>query len=213
MKRRPFLRSIGSILPFSYLPQRAKGSNERFQIAAIGVGGKGGSDFQHLARHGDVIAVCDISGKKIKYARRGRSQIAKFDDYREMFAHLGGKIDLLSISAPDHVHAHSAQLALDLGIHLFLQTPMAHTVWEARQLQIAARKKQICTQLGLQGSTSDLFRQGVEFLQAEGLGKILDVHVWTNRPIWPQSAQHTKRPSEKFSIPNGLNWDAFLGPA
>jgi predicted dehydrogenase len=41
----------------------------------------------------------------------------------------------------------------------------------------------------------------------------LDVHVWTNRPIWPQSAQYTKRPSEKFSIPNGLNWDAFLGPA
>ena len=213
MKRRPFLRSIGSILPFAYLPQRAKGSNERLQIAAIGVGGKGGSDFQHLARHGDVIAVCDISEKKIQYALRGRSRVAKFDDYREMFAHLGGKIDLLSVSAPDHIHAHAGQLALDLGIHLFLQTPMSHTIWEARQLQITARKKQICTQLGLQGSSSDTFRQGVEFLQAQGLGKILDVHAWTNRPLWPQSAQYSKRPSEKFSIPNGLNWDAFLGPA
>ena len=213
MKRRPFLRSTLSALPFAYLPQRAKGANNRLQIAAIGVGGKGGSDFQHLARHGDVIAACDVSEKKLHYALRGNTQAAMFSDYREMLARMGDKIDLLSISAPDHIHAHAAQLALNLGIHLFLQTPMAHTIWEARQLQHSAHKREICTQLGLQGSTSDVFRQGVEYLQADRLGEILEVHVWTNRPLWPQSSHYTNRPPGKFSIPKGLNWDAFLGSA
>ena len=111
------------------------------QIGAIGVGGKGGSDLQQLARHGELVAACDVSTKKLDYALRDFPFAAKFSDYREMISHMGEKIDVLSIATPDHTHAHAAQLALSRGIHLFVQAPLAHTVWEARQLLQSVKLK------------------------------------------------------------------------
>lgn len=140
MNRNSFLRALVSSLPLFYI-NKAFSANSQLQIAAIGVGGKGGSDLQQLSRHGKLIAACDVSSKKLNYALKNHPQTAKFSDYREMISHLGGQIDVLSISAPDHIHAHAAQLAIDQGIHLFIQTPLTHTVWEGRQILAGALKK------------------------------------------------------------------------
>ena len=213
MRRRSFLGKIGGTFPYICLHPGKLAASQKLRVAAIGVGGKGGSDLQQLARHGDLVAACDISSKKINYALRDYPFAAKFSDYRKMISHMGDKIDVLGISSPDHTHAHAAQLAMNLGIHLFVQAPLAHTVWEVQQLVRGARKANICTQVGMQGWASDRFRQGVEYLQAGELGEIKEVHVWTNRPIWPQSPLITKRPDETHSVPEGLNWDCFIGPA
>lgn len=213
IKRRSFLGKVGGVFPLIYLQKKALAANDRLQIAAIGVGGKGGSDMQHLARHGELIAACDISGKKLDYALRNFTEVAKFSDYREMISHMGEKIDVLSISTADHTHAHAAQLALNYGIHLFVQTPLSHTPWEARQIIRGSKSKTICTQLGLQGCASNNFRKAVEYLQSGYFGEILEIHAWTNRPTWPQSPEFIIRPSEKQVIPKNLNWDAFIGPA
>ena len=204
---------IGKISPFLFLPCGAHGANERLQIAAIGVGGKGGSDLQQIARHGDLVAACDISTQRLDYALRNYPKAAKFYDYREMFSHMGDKIDALSISTPDHTHAHAAQLAINQGIHLFIQAPLAHSVWEVSQLVKATSDRKICTQLGLQGWGSDEFRIAVEYLVSGELGNVEEVHAWTNRPLWPQSPDITERLSGTHSLPSGFHWDVFLGPA
>ena len=72
-------------------------------------------DLKDLSRHGKLITACDISSKKLAYALNGKSDVARFTDYREMLSHLGGQIDVLSISSPDHTHAHAAQLAIKEG--------------------------------------------------------------------------------------------------
>ncbi|MEK9771926.1 MAG: Gfo/Idh/MocA family oxidoreductase [Opitutae bacterium] len=213
MNRRSFLGKIGGAFPFLCLGQTDMAVREPLRVAAIGVGGKGGSDLQQLARHGELVAACDISNQKLDYALRNFPFTAKFSDYREMISHMGEKIDVLCISSPDHTHAHAAQLASNLGIHLFVQAPMAHTIWEVRQLVKGARQAKICTQIGMQGWASDRFRQAVEYLQTGELGQIEEVHVWTNRPMWPQSPVITKRPAEIHAIPAGLHWDGFIGPA
>ena len=125
----------------------------------------------------------------------------------------GGKIDVLSISTPDHTHAHAAHLAMSQNIHLFIQTPLAHTIWEIGHLDKMANQTRVCTQIGLQNWASDEFRMAVEYLQSGSLGHIEEIHAWTNRPVWPQSPIFSKRPAESQAVPSGLNWDAFIGPA
>ncbi len=214
MKRRRFLKTASSsALPFFLAPQRAFGANERLQIAAIGVGGKGRSDFDQLARHGEVIAACDVDDRKLDYALKGRGPVSRFSDYREMFHQLRERIDVVSISAPDHVHAHAANLALQAGIHLFVQTPLVHTIWEASRLLQTAREKGACLQLGLQGCAQNDFRRGVEFLRSGGLGAVREIHAWDCAENWPQAPIFVDRPSERQQVPSGFDWDAFLGTA
>jgi len=204
---------MGMAFPLVYLPRKTMAANERLQVAAIGVGGKGGSDLQHLAKHGEVIALCDVSQRKLDYAAQQYPQAAKFSDYREMISFMGTKIDVLSVSSPDHTHAHAIQLAMAQGMNVFAQSPLAHTVWETQQIAALAVQRNLSTQVGIQGCASDPFRLAVEYLKAGELGNIQEVHTWTNRPVWPQSPIWINRPKEKQSVPANLNWDAFIGPA
>ncbi len=98
---------------------------------------------------------------------------------------------------------------------MYCQKPPTYTVWEARQLREAARKYEVKTQMGNQGSASDGLRRGVEWIRAGVIGPVKEIHVWTNRPIWPQAPEimpGKKMPDEK-PAPEAVNFDAFLGPA
>ena len=213
MNRRNFVHTAITSSAFALIPKvRGRESNE-LSIGAIGVGGKGRSDLDQLAKHGKVVALCDISSRKLDYAKRSYSGAVGYSDYRKLIAQWTGKIDVISISSPDHTHAHATQLALKAGMQVFVQSPMAHTVWEARQLRILAKELGACVQVGMQGCAHDGFRQGVEYLQAGGIGQVSEVHVWTNQPTWPQGPIITARPIEQFTVPDELNWDGFLGPS
>lgn len=213
MKRRNFVRSMASSGALLFLPRAHGEADKNLLIGSIGVGGKGRSDLDQLARHGQLVAACDVNGRKLDYALQSYPRVARYSDYRKMISQWAGKIDAVTISSPDHTHAHATQLALNAGMHVFVQAPMAHTVWEARQLRLLARDKKACVQVGMQGCAHNGFRQGVEYLQSGEIGDILEVHVWTNRPTWPQGPKIHSRPAGEFPIPNELDWNAFLGPA
>ena len=202
--RRSFLGAASTVFSFNFIPSHVFGANQRLQIAGIGVGGKGRGDFDGLARHGEVVAACDIDSRRLELAVRKHPQADKFSDYREMLSELGSKIDAITVCTADHTHAPATMMAMEQGIHVYVQKPLTHTVWEARQLAVMARKKKICTQMGNQGTASDGIREGAEYLQAGGIGSVQEIHAWTNRPVWPQAPQVTKRPSEKMVPPRIL---------
>jgi predicted dehydrogenase len=66
--------------------------------------------------------------------------------------------------------------------------------------------------MGNQGSAANSLRKGVEFIKAGIIGDVKEIHVWTNRPIWPQAPEWTSRPPE-MQPPKNLHWDLWLGPA
>ena len=103
--------------------------------------------------------------------------------------------------------------AMEQGIHVYVQKPLSHTVWEARQMRLLAKKNNICTQMGNQGTAENGLRAGAEFVQQGGLGKVKDVHVWTNRPVWPQAPGVTERFKDTPPIPEHIDWESFIGPA
>lgn len=212
--RREFIGAgAASTLALTYLPSRVFGANERLAMAGIGVGGKGSSDIDGAGTQGDVVAICDIDEKRLN-AKGGRFKKAKkFFDYRAMLEKMGKSIDAVTVSTPDHTHAPAAIMAMRMGKHVYVQKPLTHTVWEARQMRLEAKKNSVCTQMGNQGTASTGMREGVEAIQSGVLGDLKEVHVWTNRPVWPQAPGVTERPKGTPPIPDHIHWEYFLGPA
>ena len=95
------------------------------------------------------------------------------------------------------------------GKHCFVQKPLTHSLHEARVLARLARENKVATQMGNQGTASRHLRRAAALIRAGLLGRVSEVHIWTDRPIWPQGLD---RPAP-VPPPKNLNWDLWLGPA
>ena len=212
--RREFMAGAAAVaaagtLSFPHI-LRAQGANERVRIAGIGVGGKGGSDVDHAAQHGDIVALCDVDDKSLAQKQKQFPKAKVYRDFRKMFDEMADSIDACTISTPDHVHGVAASMAMTLGKHVYCQKPLTQTVYEARVLRQLAKEKKLATQMGNQGSAGSGLRRAVEVIQSGLIGPVRELHVWSNRPIWPQGVE---RPEGEDPVPEGLDWDLWLGPA
>ena len=196
--------------------------NERVSVASIGVGGKGSSDTDDAAKFGQIVAICDIDGQRLQQKAQQYPHAKQFHDFRELLVEMGDKVDAVTVSTADHTHAAASVRAMRLGKHVYCQKPLTHSVSEARLMRETARKHNIVTQMGNQGTAHDGFRTGVELIRSGAIGDIREVHVWTNRPYsdwkagkmyWKQSPQLTARPQGTPPIPEHIGWDLWLGPA
>lgn len=216
MNRRKFIGStVSAIAGISIVPSHAvaglghKAPNDKLNIAGIGVGGMGYRNLKNMETE-NIVALCDVDWK---YAKRNSfrewATAPQYKDFREMFDKQTD-IDAVMIATPDHTHALPALIAMRKGIHVYLQKPLAHSVYESRVLRESARNYGIATQMGNQGNSNEGIRQICEWIWAGKIGDISRVDAWTNRPIWPQGLE---RPQKEMRIPNTLDWDLFIGPA
>jgi predicted dehydrogenase len=130
-----------------------------------------------------------------------------------MFDQLGNQIDAVTISTPDHMHFPVAMAAMALGKHVFVEKPMAHTIWEAHEMARVAREKKVATQMGNQGHAAEGMRLLKEWYQAGVLGEVTEIHTWTDRPIWPQGVKTPDHSKLIPVVPKTLDWDLWLGVA
>ena len=221
--RRDFLRaSAVATLGFHILPASARGANDRIQIGAIGVSGKGQVDTMAVSAGGaEIVALCDVANprnpelSRKKKAKAGDTMLDRFPaakfftDYREMIATMNG-IDAVTVSTPDHHHFHASMLAMRKGKHVYCQKPISHSVWEARRLAEVAVQTKVQTQMGNQAHAGEPIRRAVELIRAGVLGRVTEVHAWTNRPIWPQGMKEWPKAEP---VPKGLDWNQWVGPA
>ncbi len=183
--------------------------NERIAMASIGVDGKGKSDTADAARAGDMVAICDVDRKRLEAAARSYPKAKMYTDFRKMLEEMGSSIDAVTVSTPDHMHAPAALMAMRMGKHCFCQKPLTRTIYEARLMANVAREKKVATQMGNQGTANEPLRRAAAMLRKNVVGTVKEVHVWTNRPIWPQGLD---RPPTK-PVPEELDWDLWLGCA
>lgn len=195
---------------FGYSTEKERFKIEQINFGCIGVGGKGSSDTDSAGRNGNVVALCDIDSNRLKQKAKKYPHAKKFADYRKMLEEMGDKIDAVTVTTPDHSHAPASLRAMRLGKHCFTQKPLTWSVEEARMMRKVAKEKKLATQMGNQGTSERLLREAVDMIRAGVIGDVTEVHVWTNRPIWPQG---TGRPTKEEKIPANVNWDLFLGPA
>lgn len=214
--RRKFIGSTATaIAGISILPSNVvaglghKAPSDKLNVAGIGVGGIGYQNLKHIETE-NIVALCDVDWK---YANRNSFRewpvVPQYKDYRDMFDKQKD-IDAVVIATPDHSHALPAMMAMRQGIHVYLQQPLSHTIYESRVLAEAADTYNVATQMGNQGSSGDGVRQICEWLWAGTIGNIKHVDAWTNRPTWPQALE---APRKDMRIPKTLDWDLFIGPA
>jgi predicted dehydrogenase len=189
--------------------------SDQLNIASIGCGGKGHSDIinAHVEGRERVVALCDIDsfGKHGVNNTRTKFPDANFyNDFRQLLAE-EKDLDAITVSTPDHTHGVIAMAAMERNVHLYVQKPLTHNIKEARLLTETAREKKIVTQMGNQGASNPAQLQVQKWINAGEIGNVHTVKVWTNRPVWPQGIPMPKPDPE--NLPEGLDWDLWLGPA
>src|SRR5262249_38124396 len=127
--------------------KKEKAKVERLRFACVGVGGKGGSDTDHVGQLGDVVALCDIDEHTLNSKAKSFPKAKKFFDFRDMLEKMERDIDAVTVSTPDHTHAPAAAMAIKMGKHVYVQKPLTHSVFEARKLRELAREHKVCTQM------------------------------------------------------------------
>jgi predicted dehydrogenase len=213
--RRSVIKAGAAAFAFQFIPAHVWGANERMQIGCIGIGGKGTGDVADVAALGnDIVALCDVDDnrrvRKGKDPRELHPRASFHRDFRVMLDKHESELDAVTVSTPDHVHCHAAVMAMRMGKHVYCQKPLSYSIAEARLMAETARTQGVATQMGNQGHAGEPIRRAVEWIRAGVIGKVQQVHAWTNRPIWPQG-QKTLPPGQ--AIPDGLDWDLWLGPA
>lgn len=191
-------------------PRESRSAIEEIRFASIGVAGKGASDSADAGGRGKMVAICDIDDQSLNKAAVRFEDAKKYNDFRKMFDEMEKSIDAVTVSTPDHTHAVASVAAMSRGKHCFTQKPLTKSIYEARLLAHLASKNKLATQMGNQGTAEKSLRTAAAVIKSGALGTVKEVHVWTNRPVWPQG---TDRPSEVQEVPAHIHWDLFIGPA
>ncbi|MDH6358083.1 Gfo/Idh/MocA family oxidoreductase [Parabacteroides sp. PF5-9] len=160
-------------------------------------------------KHANIYALCDVDHDYAGHIMAGYPKAKKYVDFREMIDK-EKEIDAVLIGTPDHTHAVIAAYAMNAGKHVFVEKPMAKTIYETRFLRDLAKKTGLVTQMGNQGHNNEGTMQTVEWIQGGVIGNVTEVHMWSNRPSWRQG--YYDRPAG-VAVPSNLNYDIWLGPA
>ena len=258
--RRQFVADTGKLaLGAMIVPRRVLGGvgfqapSDTLNVAIVGAGGMGMENAQALGAE-NIVAVCDVDFGYVERGLKGREkdrdgkprpegirlqeQVAKATRYADWRVMLEKQKDLQAvvIATPDHLHAVIAKAAMESGKHVYVQKPLTWSVHEARVLRETAKRTGVKTQMGNQGHSSEGARQINEWIAAGIIGPVREVHVWTNRPIWPQGISRPMPPPEtgasatpswnrraiadatafglwgNYPPPEGFRWDLYLGP-
>ncbi len=214
MKRRTFLLASAAGLASAPAFVRGQNLNSRVQIAGIGCDGKGYSDIREMHGHpqAKLVGFCDVDLARTERVKELNPDAPVYQDYRDMLSELGDKVDAVTVSTPDHMHAFIGLDAMRQGKHVYCQKPLTHNVWEARQMALQAKKSNVITRLGNQIHSHQFYRTGVEAIRAGRIGKVKEVHSWCAASGHGKSF-HLDRPKGVATVPATLDWDKWLGVA
>ncbi|NLE80404.1 MAG: Gfo/Idh/MocA family oxidoreductase, partial [Rhodococcus sp.] len=192
---------------FTHSIRGAESPNEKLNVAVIGVGGRGAGNLAGVAGQ-NVVALCDVDEARLDKAAASFPAARKHVDFRKMLGEMADEIDAVVVSTPDHTHAPASAMAIRMGKHCYCEKPLAHNVWEAREVTRLAAEKGVATQMGTQIHAGENYRRVVELIHAGAIGPVEEVHVWCGKG-WGGGT----RPTETPPVPETLHWDLWLGPA
>ncbi len=222
MKRRDFIKTVttgvGGLSVLGAHGQSKSPAKKPLRIAVIGCGSRGITTLLPESCKERVVALADTDPLCIKAALAkvrkvapsvDTSTIKTFSNYHKLFEEMGEELDAVMIATPNHHHMTAALMAMRLGIHVYVEKPLTHTIHEARQLRDAAKKYGVVTQMGQHGHSNEGCRRLCEYIGAGAIGQVHEVHCWTTRCNGLPSGY--KSPS--LPLPQGFDWDSWIGPA
>jgi predicted dehydrogenase len=198
---------MGYWLGTSPAGRAADSPNEKLNVACIGIGGRGGANVKAMAGE-NIVALCDVDDERAGGMYERFPGAKKYYDFRRMLDEMEKQIDAVVVSTPDHTHFHPSMMAMTMGKHLYVEKPMAHSVWEVRQMTDLAREKKLATQLGAQRHAMSNMHRVVELIKSGAIGQVSEVYSWIGG-----TRGMPEVPTEFEEPPSHLKWDLWLGPA
>lgn len=218
LSRRNFLRATSaSVAAFTIVPRHvlaASGTtspNEKLNIAGIGVGGMGAGDIGAVANGNNIVALTDVDTRHSADTYKRFPDARQYRDFRKMFDEMEKSIDAVVVATPDHTHAVAAMAAIKRGKHVYCEKPLAHSVYEVRQLMKAAQEHKVVTQLGNQGHSFDTIRDFCEWVRDGAIGQVHTIHAGCEAVN--SGIDDLPKLREQHAVPSTLDWDLWLGPA
>jgi len=212
VNRRTFLKhsavlGAGITILKSGILKAGNSPNGKLNIAAIGVGGRGGDDLNEVKSE-NIVALCDVNEKNLAAAARKFPQAKTYADWRKCLDQKD--IDAVVCATTDHTHAFVNIWAMNRGKHVYCEKPLANSVQEARLVRetYLKNKGKLATQMGTQIHASDNYRRMVELIRRGAIGTVDKVHVWCSRT--PEGGSYLPAVEP---VPSHINWDLWLGPA
>jgi predicted dehydrogenase len=230
MSRRVFLRGAAALATTALSRSRVYGANERIGIGLIGCGDRGrlvarlirgSADDLHAAvpghgEHADprlgrpgrgveIAALCDVFQERLERARAFAPAAAGYADFRRLLD--SRDVDAVVVATPDHWHAAMTVLACEAGKDVFLEKPVMYSVREAKTIRQAVRRSRRIVQVGTQHRSAQHIAEAARLVRAGTIGAVYFVRVWNYRH------QGATPPRPDGPVPEGLDWDFWLGPA
>ncbi len=210
--RRSFLKTLGVAAagaPFITRGLMAQSPQSVLRHASFGAGGMAWVDLTEISKCSgvEIVAVCDADLSHTSEARAKFPKARIYQDWRELLDKEAKNIDSVNVSVPDHMHAPIGVAALQLGKHLYGQKPLAHDLYEVRRLTEIAKKSKVVTQMGIQVHSSSQYRKAVRVIQDGVIGKVKEVHIWSNK-TWGDTSV---KPDQTDPVPADFDWNLWLG--
>ena len=192
----------------------------KVRLACVGIGNQAWNDIQEFEKSGLAVvsALCDtdLEGRQCAKALEKYPSAPRFTDFRKMLDAMDGKIDAVAVMNPDHSHFPALMAAMKRGLAVFSEKPLAHTFEECELLMAAERKYGVVTQMGNQGHSGDNYYQFRDYVE----GGVIDVSKLTKLVAHMNNPRRWHKWNGKVSafppagkMPNGLDWDTWLGTA
>ncbi len=212
MQRRHFLKSIaltgtaGLVLPRTRLFGADAPSN-KLNVALLGTWGRGEAHFGALASE-NVVALCDVNEEHLAFAAKKFPNAKHYTDWRQCLDHQG--LEAIVCCTTDHTHAFVANWAMNRGLHVYCEKPLANSVEEARLVRATylKNKHKLATQVGTQRHAIENFNRVRELIRDGAIGELQEVSTWGDRQI--------PRPGylpAQGEPPSYLHYDLWLGPS
>jgi len=214
ISRRHVLAGTVAAATLSIVPRHVLGGkgnkppSEKLNIAGVGLGAMGADNLKACETE-NIVALCDVDSRMASVTFQRYPGANRYKDYRRMLDREKA-LDAVVVATPDHTHAVVSAAAMKRGKHVYTQMPLAHDVWETRQLARIARETGVATQMGNERYSGPTIRSVCEWIWDGCIGPVREVLCWTNRPQWPQGINI---PEGRPTVPPQLDWDLWLGPA
>ena len=212
MQRRQFLKSTiatgtGLIILPSGTLSGANAPSNKLNVALIGVHGRGKAHYKALSDE-NVVALCDINDQNMAKAVKKFPDAKRYIDWRKCLEQKD--LDAVVCCTLDHTHAFVANWAMNRGLHVYCEKPLANSVHEARvvRAKYLKNKDKLATQVGTQRHSKPNFNRVRELIKDGAIGELKSVHVWGDRQL-----RKSGYPPAAGDPPKHIHYDLWIGPS
>lgn len=201
--------AVGAGVTLFNIGRAGAAPNQMINHASFGGAGMALSDIKRFRRsdYFNLAAVAEVDDSRLEELVKLYPKVRVYKDWRVLLEKEHKHLDSVNVSTPDHMHAPIGMTAMQLGLPVYGQKPLAQNLYETRRMAEVARETGLVTQMGIQLASSTYERLAAQMIQDGVIGKVKEIHIFSHK-TW---GDPKPRPEQRDPVPAVLDWDLWCG--